>query len=184
MQEFKQLTDLVNWLTTNDVALAFWGTENSKTVENLWDEYVGGEVSFQDDPPLRIVEVVQLIIGRDDKILVEEEQEFSNGQRRFRNRPPSEKIKHGETIEAAALRCLQEELGLTSAQIDFDNAEPRKTEKILESPSYPGLMTRYTLHTFEIQAASLPNQAFWRQNSAAGPGDPVKRHLWDWEKRK
>ncbi len=183
MGEFNNLQNMVHWLDSIGIDVSQWGMNSTKTPENLWDEYVRGEVSFQANPPRRIVSVVIIIISRDDMILLEVEQEFHNGKRRSRNQPPSEKIKPGEDLHDAVLRCLHEELGLKAAQIDFDESHYKREEETRESPSYPGFMTRYTMYTVEVQAEGLPEQAFWRDNVAAGEGDPVKRHLWGWHPR-
>jgi ADP-ribose pyrophosphatase YjhB (NUDIX family) len=183
MKEFEQLQDLAQWITAIGVDLSQWETGDSKTIENLWTEYVSGEIVFQNDPPQRVVRVVQIIIGRDGQILVETAQEFADGQRRFRNRPPSEKIKPGESIHEAVLRCLQEELGLNPDQISIAETSYEQKETILESPSYPGLMTHYILHRIDAQAVGLPVEEFWRENATAVQGDPVRRHLWAWVAR-
>ncbi len=119
MAEISDFQDLAHWLEIIGIDSSLWETSSSKTLDNLWDEYVRGEVSFQTDPPLRIVHVVQLIISRDNKILVEVAQEFSNGKRRSRDQPPSEKIKSGEDLYDAALRCLDEELGVKADSSPF-----------------------------------------------------------------
>lgn len=181
--EFNNLQDMVHWLDSTGIDVSQWGTNSTKTLNNLWDEYGRGEVSFQVNPPMRIVRVVIIIISRDDMILIEVEQVFHNGKRRFRNQPPSEKIKLGEELNDAAMRCLHEELGLKPAQIDFDESHYKKEEETRESPSYPGLMTRYTMYTVELKVEGLPEQTFWRENVAIGEGDPVKRHLWGWHPR-
>ena len=183
MDDFSKLQDLVHWLNVNGVDVSQWGTSIFKTPDNLWDEYVRGEVSFQTDPPLRIVRVAQIIINRNNQILLEVEQEFKNGRRRFRSQPPSEKIKPDEDLHDAAIRCLHEELGLDPGQISFVESSYEKRETILESPSYPGLLTRYTIHAVEARVTGLPAQEFWRQNKAVIEGDPVIRHLWNWVTR-
>ena len=132
-------------------------------------------------PPLRTVEVVQVIIRRGSRILLEVEQEFGNAQKRSRNLPPSEKLKAGENYISAAVRCLNEELGLKQAEIAFVGSGYEKIETITESPSYPGLQTRYTFHSIEAVAKGLPEKDFWRENTTHINGDPVKRHLWAWQ---
>lgn len=180
MKEFNKLQDLAYWLDNIGVDVSQWTANASKTIENLWDEYVNEDVSFQDDPPLRIVQVVQVIASHQDKILFEVEQEFTTGKRRSRKQPPSEKIKAGEKLHDAALRCLHEEVGLDPTQVRFIESNYEKEQETKESPSYPGLMTQYTVHTLEAEVTGLPTQRFWRLNWAAEEGDPVKRHLWDW----
>jgi hypothetical protein len=180
--EFETIGQLQTWLAAKQIDLARWGAPGAKSLGNLWDEYVAGEVTFQDDPPLRIVQVVQVIIRRGNRILVEVEQEFNNHQRRSRKQPPSEKLKAGETYVEAAQRCLEEELGLRSGEMAFigpGGNEPLQV--VVESPSYPGLTTRYTFHTVEAIVKGLPDDNFWLDNHSFAAGDPIRRHHWAWQ---
>lgn len=176
-REFHSPDELGAWLVASGIDVSQWGGGGSKTVDDLWREYLGGESTFDDDPPSRLVEVAQLIIKRGDAALIELEQVFADGRRRTRMRPPSEKLLRGETPRAAALRCLQEELGLSTAGAAIEG-DGETTELIAGSPSYPGLPTRYVFHTFEVTDTGLPDGDFYRENSA--PGDPIRRHLWGW----
>lgn len=171
---------LVRWLEAGGVDTAVWGADNSKSTHNLWDEYLQGEVSFEAHPLVRIVRVVQVLIKRNDVILLEVEQVFRNGKRRFRNQPPAEKIKGDESIIDAAYRCLKEELGLNRDQVDFLGVDQEMETIIRDSPSYPGLPTRYTIQRIRARVTGLPDEDFWRANSAVNDGDPVSRHLWAW----
>lgn len=183
MQEFERIEELVDWLEAHGIDTSSWGAGGTKTVENLWDEYVNGEITFKNDPPTRIVQVVQVFIRRGNRILLEVEQEFENAQRRSRNQPPSEKMKAGESYVTAAVRCLDEELGLGRNEIAFVGSGYEKVEAVTESPSYPGLRTRYTFHSIEAVAKGLPDDDFWRENVTSEDGDPIKRHLWAWHTR-
>lgn len=89
----------------------------TKNVHNLWLEIAEGETSLADSvPPVRTVEVVVVrIIRSDGKVLIESHQELSNGDVRRRGRPLSEKMKPGESVEAAVYRAVKEELGLGSS---------------------------------------------------------------------
>ncbi len=127
--------------------------------------------------------MARVLIRRGDRVLLEVEQEMGNSFRRSRNQPPSEKMKAGENYIAAAVRCLDEELGLQRDEIAFIGSGYEKLETITESPSYPGLRTHYTFHSIEAVAKGLPEEDFWRDNIAEGLGDPVKRHLWAWHVR-
>jgi hypothetical protein len=180
--EFENIDQLQSWLLSKQVDLSTWGAVGSKSLANLWDEYEQGEVTFQDEPPLRIVQVVQVIIRRGNRILMEVEQEFSNHQRRSRQQPPSEKLKAGETYIEAAQRCLEEELGVSSGEMAFIGAGGyRQVQMIIDSPSYPGLATRYTFHSIEAIAKGLPDDDFWLDNRSFGNGDPIRRHHWAWQ---
>jgi hypothetical protein len=176
-REFQSLSELADWLAASEVDAASRGQGESKRLIDLWAEYEGGEATFEDDPPMRLLEVAEVVIRRGDAILIEIEQEFGDGRRRARSVLPSEKLKPGESPLAAARRCLREELGLMEDEVTLAQ-EPRITEGVADSPSYPGLLTRYRFHTFETTADSLPDEHFHTNNAA--PDDPIRRHYWGW----
>jgi hypothetical protein len=179
--EFEDIGQLQAWLASRQIKLSQWGSGGTKSLAHLWDEYVNGEVRFEDEPPLRVVQVVQVIIRRGDRILLEVEQEYSDGRRRTRNRPPSEKLKAGESHMEAAQRCLEEELGLGVSEMTFiDAAGNQEVQVTIESPSFPGLTTRYTLYTVEATVTGLPGSDFWLENRSSEEGDPIRRHRWAW----
>lgn len=182
LRKFADPGELAIWLEGRAIDMTLWGTGTYKTINNLWDEYEAGEVFFEDDPPLRVVQVVQILLQQNSAILLELEQVLANGKRRFRNQPPSEKIKGNETSIDAAHRCLMEELGLRLEQMDFMSVENEKEGMITDSPSYPGLLTRYTMQKVEARVTGLPVEDFWRENKAAAEGDPISWHLWGWRK--
>jgi hypothetical protein len=174
---FRTITDLAAWLDIQGIPRDAWGRGEAKTLADLWAEYESGETAFEDDPPARRVAVVQLRLRRAGKVLVELAQEFEDGRRRERHRLPSEKIKTGEDPFAAARRCLREELDLEpDAAGELAIGEP--SEMVADSPSYPGLRTRYILYMVDGTGDTLPEEDFWRANTAAG--DTVRRHLWGW----
>ncbi len=173
--------DLKRWLTAKGIDLSQWGQGPSKSVENLWDELVNGEMYLQDEPALRVVPVVQIIIRRGDYILIETIQEFADKRQRFRDHPPSEKMQPGESYLEAAKRCLREELGVTDQDIEIlANTHQTKTQQ-RESPSYPGLRTQYLIHIVEANVAGLPETNFWTHEAEHNRTDVVKRHYWAWE---
>lgn len=174
---FDTIAELTDWLDTHGVNYAAWGRGTAKTVADLWAEYTAGETAFSDAPVSRRVVVVQLSIRNGAAELLELAQELSDGRRRERRRPPSEKLKQEETPLTAALRCLHEELGLAPTDVVI-YGDIKTTETTLDSPSYPGLPTRYIVHTLTMTTDQLPAAGFWRDNLAEG--DVVRRHLWGW----
>lgn len=181
MKKFENVMELAEWLTAVNINTSLWGEGNAKSINNLWDEWRDGEVTFQDNPPLRLVHVAQILVRKGKQILVEAEQELEDGQRRFRNQPPSEKMKPGESYMETAVRCLQEELGIQSENFRLLTETYEHTVRKSDSLSYPGLTTQYTFHIIEAQINGLPETDFWLDNHAYGAGDPVKRHLWKWQ---
>jgi hypothetical protein len=182
MLKFENERALEEWLSSREIGWEAWGSAGSKTVSNLWHEYVQGEIAFLKDPPTRAVRVVQIILRRGSKVLLEISQEFGDGRVRQRGVLPSEKIIAGESQFEAAERCLREELGLDSRHIQLINSTAGSYERLADSPSYPGLRTHYTVYTIEAAAEGLPDEDFWRENEAVAAGDPVKRHLWGWRR--
>ena len=180
VMQFANQEDLARWLAKKGIDTRSWGKGSYKSIANLWDEYLAGEVAFEECPSMRVVRVVQILLRQNGDILLEIEQEFRNGERRQRNQPPSEKIKGDENGLDAALRCLQEELELSREQIDALRVDEEREELIVDSPSYPGLPTRYTFQKIWAHVSGLPQEDFWRENKAAQEGDPVHRHLWGW----
>lgn len=177
---FKYINELVAWLNQYNIDTSLWGEGNAKSVIHLWDEVSSGEVILMDDPPRRVVHVVQVVIRRNRQVLLEAEQVLGNGSRRFRNQPPSEKFKPGESYLDAAHRCLQEELNAPAEAIHLLPESYAPRVELLDSYSYPGLLTEYLFHLVDAEVDGLPEEPFWRGNTATIMGDPVKRHLWEW----
>lgn len=176
MREFQTQAELAAWLASSGIDLSGWGSGAAKGLADLWHEYRTGETRFEDDPPARVVEVAQVIIRRGERVLIELAQEMADGRRRERLRPPSEKLLAGESPHNAAVRCLREELGLDVAPGELISRGVEEWQS--DSPSYPGLPTRYRLYSFETTGAALPDEPFKRDNAA--DGDPVRRHWWVW----
>lgn len=184
MVKFSDIQELNQWLLNHGVDTAVWGHQGHKTVENLWKELVSGDAMIQERPPMRLVNVVQVLVRRGNEILLETIQEMASGHKRYRNLPPAEKIKFGEDYLSAAARGLNEELGIKLEQIEFDVSSHTKRTFVSESPSYPGLLSQYTFHDIEASVIGLPEDDFWCDNLAYTEGDPVKRHFWSWASTK
>jgi ADP-ribose pyrophosphatase YjhB (NUDIX family) len=180
VKSLDSINELRSWLTEKGIDTNAWGVDQAKRIVDLWQEVASGEAGIQDNPPLRILEVVRVIIRREKSVLVEAEQELGGGRQRWRNQFPAEKMKQGESYTDAALRCLKEELGVDEAQVTLLPSTYQKVEETAESVSYPGLTTHYTFHIVEARVDGLPQTDFWRDNVAFNHGDPVKRHRWVW----
>lgn len=174
------LSQLRDWLKRQQVDLSKWGEGDAKTVVDLWTEVEHGECTLYAEPLLRRVDVVEVLIHRDGRLLIEREQHFADGRLRVRNRPPSEKLHPGEAPMAAALRCLCEELALSPHQIVLPVQEIAQRALLTESGSYPNLKCEYRFYTVYAEVDELPSDAFITPNSAHGAGDPVIAHGWIW----
>ncbi len=181
IREFASAGELRRWLGNHGVDLDAWGQGDHKSVDNLWEEINRGETQIQEEPALRLVDVVQVVVRRGRQELVETGQELTGGRQRARNRPPSEKMQPGESYLEAALRCLREELGVKRADVDLLHDTYRREQMEGPSLSYPGLRTRYTFHVVEARVAGLPDGDFSTRERAGGKGEPVETHHWSWE---
>lgn len=179
-QPIQNIDQLKAWLASNGIDISRWGRGTAKNVENLWDEILSGESRLQENPTLRIIPVTQVIVRRGNNILIEAEQEFVDNRRRARNHPPSEKMKHGEHYIDAAVRCLQEELGLDGQDIEIIPSTYRQIQEEAESLSYPGLWTRYIFHVVEAKVNGLPDSDFWTIETVDNEQEAVKKHFWVW----
>jgi hypothetical protein len=181
MLTFANVAELKSWLTANGTDLTRWGTGGAKMVENLWSELAEGESELHADPPRRLVRIVSVTIFRGRRTLVEVGQAFGENQYRYRDMPPTEKLKPGEKPVEAAMRCLQEELGVTADQVKIISAAAEPEETVQDSQSYPGLTTHYIRYQVEAKVAGLPRQSFSTVEAAHDDGDPVKSHQWRWK---
>lgn len=184
MLSFNSIIALEKWLTVNGIDISTWGTGDTKRLVDLWDEVAAGDAQLLNNPPSRTVIMVEVRICSGEFVLIELEQEFGNGQRRKRERLPSEKMKQGEHQLDAAFRCLQEELGVSKDKVILEQRADQPSIKHSNSPSYPSLNTHYTTYQVEARVRGLPDTNFWVENAAYGPADPVKRHHWGWRREK
>ncbi|KAL3653720.1 hypothetical protein CASFOL_003401 [Castilleja foliolosa] len=170
---------LSDWLKPRLGAETFgsWGVKpGTKNVHNLWLEVVDGETVLTDSlPPVRTVE--------------------------NRLRPLSEKMKPGESVEAAVFRAVKEELGSLVKIGTLDSFDGDGIVRILPgsyvkkvegrvSASYPGLPACYVLHTVDAEVAGLPEDEFCTEEmdeyevsserDVADCAVSCKKHYWKW----
>ena len=172
--------NLAAWLKQQGIDPKTWGKGGAKTLDALYLELKSGEAQLQAAPPLRSISIVQIIIRQGDHILLEHAQEFLGMLKRERNQPLGEKIKPGETVSAAASRCLQEELAVPSEQIRILCQTHTPRVKQTDSPSYPGLQTVYYIYRVEAAVDNLPEADFWTEEKVAGSEHGTIRHHWIW----
>lgn len=173
---------LAAWLQAQQIDTTTWGQNGAKTVEDLWRETQQAESALFAEAPLRRVQVVELTIAADGRQLIEAEQLLVSGQVRRRNQPPSEKMLPGEDPFATARRCLAEELTITdAARIHFPPQQVGERQRLVESASYPGLVTQFTFYHVTVQVKQLPATDFTTTNEAHNHGDPVVAHCWRWQ---
>lgn len=190
-------------LPSGGAAMSLWGRKpGTKRLANLWTELVEGETALEDlRPPRRRVEVVSVkIVNARGERLLESHQEMASGDVRRRGRFLSEKMRPGESVAEACRRGMLEELGpeLGSGEsVVLDLGSHVCEEEERESISYPGLLTRYVLHTLQASGAKLGEGDFVTledehgscgggATSAAAGGQKrdgalgVRKHFWVW----
>lgn len=175
-------------------ALASWGAApGTKTLLNLFLELSHGDCALHlpAAPPPRVVRDVHVatvrIRNRCGARLVETRQLLSDGRIRSRGpRPLSEKMRPGESPEAAAARAVDEELGESARVRILGAVEARVEER--ESASYPGLPARYVLHAVDAEVVDgVPEDGEFEteetgEDEGCGGAITVKRHYWEWVK--
>lgn len=178
---FASVHDLRGWLASKDIPVDRWGTGQAKRVEDLWSELGTGESVLTDLPPQRWVAFVSVIVRRGDTILTEVAQLLATGETRTRRLPPGEKMYPGEDAETTAYRCVWEELGVPheSCRI-LPGCRRTEASRVGESPSYPGLVTRYRRNEVEMVIPDLPGTAFSTTESDRSQDATVTIHYWDW----
>lgn len=149
------VSDLAAVLQAWGVDVSSWGTGEAKSLEHLLAELRSGEseLLIDDSGLVRRVRNVWVDVHANDgavrRHLVELRQEFADGRTRVRDLPASigEKATAGEHPTKAAMRGLEEELGLPSSAYVLTEGAPRDNP---EPPrSYPGLRSEYETHWFE-----------------------------------
>ncbi|CAM6129490.1 unnamed protein product [Calypogeia fissa] len=200
-EELRHVEDLQLWMEDRlgSSVVSQWGiAPGSKKIANLWHELTSGESSLQDSrPPKRTVNVASVKIKNEKgEVLVEAYQEMSDGRRRERNQPLSEKFKPGEGVEEACLRGICEELGAdlgSREKVTMISDSYTKKEQERDSISYPGLPTQFIIHSMEARIPQLPESEFSTfegesEQESLGIDDSappktavgVNRHFWKW----
>ena len=70
MLRFDSAQQLNEWLTSKGIDTAHWGKGEAKSAIQLWAEITSGESQIEDNPPLRVVNVVDVTVYNGNKVLV------------------------------------------------------------------------------------------------------------------
>lgn len=148
--------DIKPILTQHRVPVEIWGKGGAKTIQHLQAEVDAGETTLVADNEtlLRQVGVAFIDVfytrGEQKLKLKEEKQVFRDGRTRPRQLEGSvaEKLSRGEQPIEAARRALREELKISDA---FDIQGKGSKTELKDSPSYPGLLTKFEKHYFETE---------------------------------
>eukprot|EP00877_Chromochloris_zofingiensis_P005697 jgi/Chrzof1/15128/Cz09g28070.t1 len=179
---------LKGWLESHGVDTAQYGTGQAKTLEDLHEETIKGESvltldNSQPPRPVRVVHVLNLYItNEEDKVLMEASQQLPDGRIRHRNLPLSEKLLAGESWQDAVPRAVQEELGTVLRNpflmVTTHDGSYRQVVDMLQSPSYPGLMTQYVTHKVRAHVPGLPDTSFTTEEQRPAG---VMKTSWQWQ---
>lgn len=155
--------------------LSLFGVGEAKTFQELEAEIANGEsvIIWDTDRPIRLVRVVCIhVFAHTGEQLVEDRQEFADGRVRRRGfTGVSEKLKVGEEPLEGAQRALTEELGI-DRELPLETLGESWQERW--STSYPGLLSRYNTHTFQVTLPAYLYQAFYIEQQAS------KRTIFQW----
>lgn len=149
--------ELQQQLLAAGIDLASWGTGPAKTLAHLQKEVDDGEAVIVTKPDGRLVRCVEVCdanvfgISPDGRHLrlKEDRQVFADGRERRRQLQYAvlEKMHAGERPLDAMVRGIREELGVAG---DIDITAVRVDLEEAVSPSYPGLLSRYSCHVFDV----------------------------------
>ncbi|XP_022764328.1 uncharacterized protein LOC111309571 [Durio zibethinus] len=144
--------------------------------------------------------LVSIINNFDNKkILLESRQLLSDGTMQPCCTPLSRRIKTRESAEDAAHRAIKEELGFLlkledkKEMVRIVPETYKKKEHQMISWSYPGLMSRYMIHTVNAHVMGLPDGNFSTEAEEFGDCSDelkavvekalrVKRRYWIWRR--
>lgn len=177
------------YLEANGVDTIAWGSGKAKRIQDLMKELEEKESTLQvvNKKLYRITGVVKLVVRHPElrsRHLMCYSQQMADGRKRSRNVLLSEKKRADETPHNAALRAIKEELGSVST-LQADGIVLRVLreshiywEELVESPSYPNLVTVYKLNQFEIMLRGLPSDEF--ATTEDGEDGRKKINYWRW----
>jgi hypothetical protein len=153
-----------------------YGVGKAKSFDRLMEEIKSGEtqIIFENHQPVRLIQVARVYVFHKERQLVESKQTIKGQGDRFRNlNCVSEKFKLSESALDAACRGIEEELGLYVKNSDLVILGKKSEER--ESPSYPGLVTRYDFYDFRWE---LPEKHYHPKGYIAEEGESITFFNW------
>jgi hypothetical protein len=156
--------------------LHLYGVGQAKSFDRLVEEIEQGEtlIDFRNNQPVRLIQVARVYIFCKGRQLIESKQTIKGQGDRFRNLDcVSEKFKLRERARDAAVRGIEEELGLCIKESDLVLLGKLAEER--ESPSYPGLLTCYVFYDFQWV---LPEEYYRQEGYTADEGDCITFFNW------
>ena len=177
----QSVSDLIILLNANGIDASSWGRAGFKSLENLYSEIINGDCLISEDA-IRQISIAVIRIELDGFLLYENGQRLRNGYYRERKKLPREKIKLGENINSATIRCMSEELRLGVDDFKVISINEDAQIYLKNSASYPNLNTRYKQYDVVVETDALPFEDFSTKESG-DIYDPVEVHYWKWIKK-
>jgi hypothetical protein len=145
---------LEDYLLKFKIPISEWGSGSSKTINHLLKEIIRGETKLieENNDLIREVSALSIIVTYKNLILKEDYQEFNDGRVRRRKMEASvaEKMdKNDKNIIESVKRGIKEELDIHIDSGQISQLDVISTNR--ESMSYPGIMSKITLHKFHIE---------------------------------
>lgn len=155
-----EIMDLEKLLREHGVPLERWGQGEARSLEHLAKELAAGEATLDVADDGRIVRTgfgvavwVYYVDAEGRRFrLKEDRQVYAHGAERRRGdkiqMSIGEKRKRDESVEEAATRAFEEELGLTIPFTRFEALPSR--DRRTPSEAFPGIDTRYVTEVFQV----------------------------------
>jgi serine/threonine protein kinase len=142
---------ITSMLLAHKIDISSFGKNGARTLEKFEKEVQDGAVKLMLDATdykklVRSVDIVLLRIQKaqgSGKILVETNEQTSNGENRNIHRLPGTKKEPYENRLETAKRILKDLLGMGDLEVKLDFDDVETVENSEESPSYPGVQTVY-----------------------------------------
>jgi len=137
---------LIEYLQARDVDVSQFGEGKAKSIQDISKELIKGDSILMEDENgkvRRVVEVVavRIINSETQGLLVQTEQEHSDGSKSIVNRLPQAKRRSDENLLHTVWRILKGTLKMDLIHTDLDVNSVMVIEAEKDSASYPGLLT-------------------------------------------
>lgn len=173
-------TDIQGALQSHGVPIGEWGLGSTKTLGHLINEVASGESTLEIGEAgkvhrrIAVVGVDVFFNSPDGRLVLKEDRQvFHDGRERRRDLVASiaEKVRVRENVISAALRALDEELGLEKAIVDYE----RSFETERPSIAFPGLITDSQIFIFSTE---ISGDQFKREGYIEEQPDKKSYFIW------
>eukprot|EP00746_Dinoflagellata_sp_MGD_P008235 gnl/MRDRNA2_/MRDRNA2_116460_c0_seq1.p1 gnl/MRDRNA2_/MRDRNA2_116460_c0~~gnl/MRDRNA2_/MRDRNA2_116460_c0_seq1.p1 ORF type:complete len:812 (-),score=187.17 gnl/MRDRNA2_/MRDRNA2_116460_c0_seq1:107-2542(-) len=160
-----------DYLMKYNINVELFGQGAAKSLAQIAQEMSQGESCLMENSSGKVVRVTDVVLLRlkeptSGRVLVETEQQFSDGRRRVVNRLPGTKRRPNENIITTSRRILSTMLKIEEDDVNVGQTELLEEER--DSPSYPGIMTVYRKHIVVAEVASHSGETAPAFESADG----------------